>query len=59
MLATTIVLALGFYTYLFADMVSISNFGLLTGSVIILALLSDLLLAPALMIVAVKRGWIK
>jgi len=35
------------------------NFGLLTGSVIMFALLSDLLLAPALMVVAAKRGWIK
>jgi len=56
---TTIVLSLGFYAYLMANMVSVQNFGLLTGSVIVLALLSDLLLAPALMIVVAKRGWIK
>ncbi len=59
MVITTIVLSLGFYAYLMAQMVSVQNFGLLTGSVIILALLADLLLAPALMIVAAKRGWIK
>jgi hypothetical protein len=59
MVITTIVLSLGFYAYLMANMVSVQNFGLLTGSVIILALLSDLLLAPALMIVVAKRGWIK
>jgi predicted RND superfamily exporter protein len=59
MLITTIVLSLGFYSYLMADMISVQNFGILTGTVIILALLSDLLLAPALMIVAAKRGWIK
>jgi len=58
MLITTIVLALGFYSYMMAQMISVQNFGLLTGSVIILALLADLLLAPALMIVAAKRGWI-
>jgi len=56
---TTIVLSLGFYAYLMANMISVQNFGLLTGSVIVLALLADLLLAPALMIVAAKRGWIK
>ena len=56
---TTIVLSLGFYAYMMANMISVQNFGLLTGSVIILALLSDLLLAPALMMVVTKRGWIK
>jgi predicted RND superfamily exporter protein len=59
MVITTIVLSFGFYAYLMAQMVSIQNFGLLTGSVIVLALLADLLLAPALMIVASKRGWVK
>lgn len=59
MVITTIVLSLGFYAYMMADMISVQNFGLLTGSVIVLALLSDLLLAPALMMVVAKRGWIK
>jgi predicted RND superfamily exporter protein len=59
MVITTIVLSLGFYAYMMANMVSVHNFGLLTGSVIILALLADLLLAPAIMIVVAKRGWIK
>ena len=59
MVITTIVLSLGFFSYLAANMISVQNFGLLTASVIIFALLSDLLLAPALMIVAAKRGWIK
>jgi predicted RND superfamily exporter protein len=59
MLITTVVLSLGFFAYLSANMISVQNFGLLTGSVIIFALLSDLLLAPALMIVVAKRGWVK
>lgn len=59
MVITTIVLSLGFYAYMMAQMISVQNFGLLTGSVIVLALLADLLLAPSLMIVAAKRGWIK
>ncbi|RUM77439.1 MAG: hypothetical protein DSZ12_00210 [Sulfurovum sp.] len=58
MLITTIVLSLGFYAYMLAHMISVQNFGLLTGTVIVMALLADLLLAPALMIVAAKRGWI-
>ena len=56
---TTVVLSLGFYSYLMGDMIAVQNFGLLTGSVIILALIADLLLAPALMIVAAKWGWVK
>jgi len=59
MVITTIVLSLGFFAYMMANMISVQNFGLLTGSVIVLALLADLLLAPALMIVVAKRGWIK
>jgi predicted RND superfamily exporter protein len=59
MVITTIVLSLGFYSYMLAEMISVQNFGLLTGTVIVMALLADLLLAPALMIVAAKRGWIK
>ena len=59
MVITTLVLSLGFYAYIAANMISVQNFGILTGSVIIFALLSDLFLAPALMVVAAKRGWIK
>jgi predicted RND superfamily exporter protein len=59
MLITTIVLSLGFFSYMAAYMSSVQNFGILTGSIIIFALLSDLLLAPALMVVAASRGWIK
>jgi len=59
MVITTIVLSLGFYSYMMGDMISVQNFGLLTGSVITLALIGDLLLAPALMIVVTKWGWVK
>ena len=58
MVITSLILSLGFYAYLFANMSSVQNFGLLTGSVIIFALLSDLLLAPALVIYAIKRKFI-
>ena len=59
MVITTLVLALGFFAYIAANIISVQNFGIITASVIIFALLSDLLLAPALMVVAAKRGWIK
>jgi len=59
MVITTIVLSLGFFSYMFGTMHSVQNFGFLTGSVIILALLADLFLAPALMVLIAKKGWIK
>ncbi|MDH5258904.1 MAG: efflux RND transporter permease subunit, partial [Gammaproteobacteria bacterium] len=46
---TTIVLCIGFFIFMTADMNNVFRFGLITGTTIILALLSDLLLAPALM----------
>jgi len=59
MLITTIVLTLGFYSYSISSMSSVENFGLLTGSIVIFALVSDFLLAPVLMILISKRGWIR
>lgn len=59
MVITTIVLSLGFFAYMFGTMESVQNFGFLTGSVIVFALLADLLLAPALMVLVAKKGWIK
>ncbi len=55
MLVTTCVLSTGFFVFIFADMKNLFNFGLLTGSAIILALLSDYFIAPALMIVINRR----
>jgi uncharacterized protein len=49
MVVTTIVLSLGFLIFMRSDMNNLINFGGLTGLAIILALLADLLLAPALM----------
>ncbi len=59
MVITTLVLAFGFFAYMKGTMESVQNFGFLTGSVIIFALLADLLLSPALMVLVAKRGWIK
>ena len=51
MLVTSFVLATGFYILLLATMNNEIHFGLLTGTAIVLALLSDFILAPALMVV--------
>ncbi len=49
MLTTSIVLSIGFFIFMFASMVNVFNFGMLTGMAIILALIGDFFLAPALM----------
>ncbi|MDA7816808.1 MMPL family transporter [Sulfurimonas sp.] len=56
MVATTIVLSLGFYIYMFATMSNLVHFGILTGGAIIIALLSDILLAPALLKLTTKEN---
>jgi len=49
MLVTSIVLSVGFFVYVFASMNNLVSFGLLTSIAIIMALLADFFLAPALM----------
>ena len=49
MFFTTIVLSLGFFLYMFAELSSLFRFGLLTGFTILVALLADFFLAPALL----------
>ena len=46
---TTVVLSIGFFIYMFATMNNLFYFGLLTGITIILALVANFFLAPALM----------
>ncbi|MDY6934908.1 MAG: MMPL family transporter [Spirochaetota bacterium] len=58
MLFTSLVLSGGFFIYLLSSMNNLFNFGLLTGLTILLAFLSDVLLAPALMTL-VTRFWPK
>ncbi len=50
MLVTTIVLSIGFFIFVFAEMNNLLNFGLLTSFTILMALLADYLVAPALMV---------
>jgi len=55
MLVTSIVLSAGFFIFMLSSMSNLFNFGLLTGLTIILALIADFLLAPAIMMI-VTRG---
>ncbi len=50
MLITTCVLSLGFFVFMFANLNNLFTFGWLTGLTIIMALLSDYFIAPALMV---------
>ncbi|MDH5544942.1 MAG: MMPL family transporter [Gammaproteobacteria bacterium] len=54
MLVTTIVLSIGFFVFGMSDMTNLVSFGLVTGVAIIMALIADIVLAPALMAYAVK-----
>jgi predicted RND superfamily exporter protein len=57
LLFTSLVLSSGFFLYMLASMNNLFYFGLLTGFTIIAAFLADLILAPALMaLVMRKRG---
>lgn len=56
-LSTSIALALGLFTLALSDFVTIMEFGILTGIVILLALVADLLLTPLfLMLFGVKSA---
>ena len=46
---TTIVLSLGFFVFMASEMHNVFRFGALVGSTVIMALIADLILAPALM----------
>jgi predicted RND superfamily exporter protein len=52
MLTTSIVLATGFFLFMFASMHNVFNFGMLVGLAIVIALLADFFLAPSLMALA-------
>jgi predicted RND superfamily exporter protein len=55
MLFTTVILGMGFFILLFAELKSTNNFGLLTGFTICMALAADFLLAPAMMVLLTKK----
>ncbi|MCP4692665.1 MAG: MMPL family transporter [Desulfobacterales bacterium] len=56
LLITSLVLAANFFVLLFGQLIHANKFGLFTGLVILLALLADFILAPALMVQVAGRG---
>ncbi len=52
MLVTSMVLSLGFFVFMLASIKNVFYFGLLTGIAVIMALLADFFMAPALMTLA-------
>jgi uncharacterized protein len=59
LMITSIVLASSFFTLLFATFTSTHKFGFFTGLVILVALLADFILAPALVVLAIPYLKIK
>jgi predicted RND superfamily exporter protein len=55
MLTTSIVLSAGFFIFIFASMNNVFFFGLMTGLAILLALVGDLFLSPALMALVTRE----
>ncbi len=55
MLTTSVVLSIGFFIFMFASMNNVFYFGMLVGMAIVLALLGDFFLAPALMALAADK----
>ncbi len=49
LLFTTVLLACGFMTYLFSTLISLQNFGIITTTIVVLALFADILLLPAIL----------
>ncbi|MCK5614292.1 MMPL family transporter, partial [Candidatus Pacearchaeota archaeon] len=56
LLITSLVLATGFFVLMFATLNHLVRFGFFTGMAILIALLADFLLAPALMILVTRRN---
>jgi len=54
LVATSVVLALGFYVYMFASLNNLINFGVLAGGAISIALISNIVLGPALLTLITK-----
>ena len=52
----SILLSSGFLVFMLASMTNLYNFGLITGTVVLMAMLSDLLLAGAMMKLVIRPG---
>lgn len=51
---TSIVLSSGFFVFMFASMTNLYNFGLITGVIVLVAMVSDLILVGAMMKLLIK-----
>ena len=51
---TSIVLSSGFLVFMFASMTNLYNFGLITGVIVLMAMVSDLVLMGAMMKLIIK-----
>ena len=51
---TSIVLSSGFFVFMFASMTNLYNFGLITGVIVLVAMLADLVLVGAMMKLVIK-----
>ncbi|MDF1877257.1 MMPL family transporter [Sulfurimonas sp. SAG-AH-194-L11] len=54
LVATSVVLSLGFFVYMFASLSNLVNFGILAGGAIIIALIANVILGPALLTLITK-----
>jgi len=54
LVATSVVLSLGFFVYMFASLSNLINFGILAGGSIVIALISNIILGPALLTLITK-----
>lgn len=54
-LVTSVVLAVSFFSYVIVDMKSTVYFGLISGGAVVLALLSDYFLTPALLTIVLRK----
>ena len=54
LVATSVVLSLGFFVYMFATLSNLINFGILAGGAILIALISNIILGPALLALITK-----
>ncbi len=63
MLTTSAILIIGFSMFLWSDLNNLFNFGMLIGTTVLLALIADFLLAPALMMLFgrsnERRRWLR
>lgn len=56
LVATSVVLSLGFFVYTFASLSNLINFGILAGGSILVALISNIILGPALLSLITKEN---